>query len=231
MFKIGVFIHLSLFLSISLFSQELKTFKVNPGQKVYDVIGPKDRYAFPEFQSGIVYFKNDRIGGSRMNWNALIPAIEYISDKGDTLTLDNLETIRYILIAQDTFYVEKVPLWQFAREGNVRLARSKVILVSNHQRIGSHGQVTDASVASVSHLSSSGQPMRDLVANDIMTFKEHITYYFGNQFGQFKLASKKNLYALFGNSKKEIENYLDTHPVNYLKEADMRELLTFLSTL
>lgn len=217
--------------SIILYAQDLKTFKVNPGQKVYDVIGPEDRYAFPEFKSGIVYFKNDRIGGSRMNWNALIPAIEYISDNGDTLTLDNLETIRYILISNDTFYVEKVPLWQLAREGNVRLARSRVILVSNHQRIGSHGQVTDASVSSVTHLSSSGLPMRDLVANDIMTFKEHITYYFGNKFGDFKQASKKNLYAQFGNSKREIENYLETHHVNFLKEADMRELLTFLSKL
>ena len=46
------FILFSLIFSQSLFAQELKTFKVNPGEKVYDVISPKDRYAYPDFISG-----------------------------------------------------------------------------------------------------------------------------------------------------------------------------------
>jgi hypothetical protein len=214
-----------------LFAQELKSFKVNPGEKVYEVITPKDRYAYPDFISGIVQFKNNRIGGSRMNYNALLPGMEFIDQQGDTLTLDKLETIRYVLMAGDTFFVEKEALQQIATDGRIRLARSRVIMISNHQRIGAMGLTTDASVDAFTTLSSSGNPLKSMVAKEVLTFKEHVSYYFGNKFGQFKQANKKNLVSQFGNHKKEITAYLEENNVNFFSEEDMRRLFGFLSKL
>lgn len=225
------FILFCLVFSKSLFSQELKTFKVNPGEKVYEVISPKDRYAYPDFISGIVQFKNDRIGGSRMNYNALLPGIEFIDQNNDTLTLDNLETIRYIVMANDTFFVEKAVMQQILTDGKIRIARSRVIMISNHQRIGAMGLPTDASVDAFTALSSSGNPLKTMVAKEILTFKEHVNFYFGNKFGQFKQASKKNLVSQFGNHKKEITAYLEENKVDYFSEEDMRKMFGFLSKL
>ena len=225
------FILLCMIFSQSLFAQELKTFKVNPGEKVYEVIAPKDRYAYPDFISGIVQFKNDRIGGSLMNYNALLPGMEFIDQHGDTLTLDQLETIRYVVMANDTFFVEKEALQQIVTDGKIRLARSRVIMISNHQRIGAMGLPTDASVDAFTALSSSGNPLKTMVAKEILTFKEHITFYFGNKFGQFKQANKKNLVSQFGNHKKEITAYLEENKVNFYSEEDMRKLFGFLSKL
>ena len=225
------FILFCLVFSQSLFSQELKTFKVNPGEKVYEVISPMDRYAYPDFISGIVQFKNDRIGGSRMNYNALLPGIEFIDQNNDTLTLDNLETIRYIVMANDTFFVEKAVTQQILTDGKIRLARSRVIMMSNHQRIGAMGLPTDASVDAFTALSSSGNPLKTMVAKEILTFKEHVTFYFGNKYGQFKQANKKNLVSQFGNHKKEITAYLEENKVNFFSEEDMRKLFGFLSKL
>ena len=198
---------------------------------MFNAIPPKDRYTYSEFIPGIVYFKNNNVGGGRMNYDALVRGIEFIDANGDTVILDNLETIRNVVMANDTFVVEKITLQQIALKGNIRLAKSWVIMVSNHQREGAMGQVTDASVETFTSLSSSGNALKTMVAKDILTFKEHTTFYFGNKFGQFKLANKKNLMSDFGNHKKEISAYLEENKVNFLKEEDMRNLLDFLSKL
>ncbi len=226
-----VIIFLSIFFCNYLAAQEPKAFKVNPGEKVFNAIPPKDRYSYSEFIPGIVNFKNNRVGSGRMNYDALLRGIEFIDANGDTVILDNLETIRNVVMANDTFVVDKVTLQQLAVKGNMRLAKSWVIMVSNHQREGAMGQVTDGSVETFTTLSSSGNALKTMVSRDILTFKEHTTFYFGNKFGQFKLANKKNLLADFGNHKKELSAYLEENKVNYLKEEDMRNLLDFLSKL
>ena len=228
--KTGIVIF-SIFFCNHLLAQEQKTFKVNPGEKVFNAIPPKDRYAYSNFIPGIVNFKNNNVGGGRMNYDALLRGIEFIDANGDTVILDNLETIRNVVMATDTFLVEKVTLQQIALKGNIRLAKSWVIMVSNHQREGAMGQVTDASVETFTTLSSSGNALKTMVAKDILTFKEYTTFYFGNKFGQFKLANKKNLMSDFGNHKKELSAYLEENKVNFLKEDDMRNLLDFLSKL
>jgi len=228
--KTGIVIF-SIFFCNHLLAQEQKTFKVNPGEKVFNAIPPKDRYAYSNFIPGIVNFKNNNVGGGRMNYDALLRGIEFIDANGDTVILDNLETIRNVVMATDTFLVEKGTLQQIALKGNIRLAKSWVIMVSNHQREGAMGQVTDASVETFTTLSSSGNALKTMVAKDILTFKEYTTFYFGNKFGQFKLANKKNLMSDFGNHKKELSAYLEENKVNFLKEDDMRNLLDFLSKL
>jgi hypothetical protein len=231
MLQNSVILFFSIFFCIHITAQEQKSFKVNPGQKVFNAIPPKDRYTYSEFIPGIVNFKNNNVGGGRMNYDALLRGIEFIDANGDTVILDNLETIRNIVMANDTFVVEKITLQQLAIKGNIRLGKSWVIMVSNHQREGAMGQVTDASVETFTTLSSSGNALKTMVSKDILTFKEHTTFYFGNKFGQFKLANKKNLMADYGNHKKEISAYLEENKVNFLKEQDMRDLLDFLSTL
>jgi hypothetical protein len=215
----------------SLFAQDLKTFKVNPGEKVYDVITPANRYAFNDFQVGQGFFKNNTVGTGMMNYNALTASIEYIDEKGDTLLLDDPGTFKHFIIASDTFYYDKVYLEQLAKSGKIILGRFWVIMMSNHQRLGSKDQPTDASVDAYTSLSSGGNPLKTLVAKEVLTYKETIRYYFGDQFGQFRIANKKNLLAAFGNNKNQITAYLEMNQVNFLKESDMLKLLDFLAML
>jgi hypothetical protein len=216
---------------LPLFGQETKTYKVNPGQRVYDAIPPAERYAYPDFESGLVNFRNGRLGGGRLNYNAILAEMEFISDKADTLGLDDRETIRTIVIRSDTFFVDKRYLQKVEREGKLVLARSRVIMMSNHRRVGAMGLESDASVDAFTTLSSSGSPLKTMVAQEILTFKEHITYYLGDAFGSFRQINKKNLSAMFGSHKKELEKYMDEQHPNFLKEEDMRKMLSFLASL
>lgn len=70
-----------------------------------------------------------------------------------------------------------------------------------------------------------------MVAKEVLTYKETIRYYFGDKFGQFRMANKKNLLAVFGNNKNQITSYLEENKVDFLKEADMLKLLDFLARL
>jgi hypothetical protein len=231
MAKRHLFILFCLAITQTHFAQDLKTFKVNPGEKVYDAIKPSDRYAFNDFQVGQAFFKNNTVGTARMNYNAMMAVVEYIDEKGDTLTLDKPEGFKHIIIASDTFYYDKVYVEQIATAGNIILGRFWVIMISNHQRLGSMGQPTDASVDAFTALSSSGNPLKTMVAKEVLTYKETIRYYFGDKFGQFRIANKKNLLAVFGNNKNQITSYLEENQVDFLKEADMLKLLDFLARL
>jgi len=218
-------------LANALYAQDLKTFTVNPGQKVYDAIGPADRYAFPEFESGLVQFRNGNLGGGRMNYNAVLAEMEFINDKGDTLTLNDRETIRHIVIRNDTFFVDKLYLQKVERAGKLVLARSRVIMISNHRRVGAMGQVSDASVDAYTTLSSSGNPLRNMVAQEILTYREHLTFFLGDAFGKFRQVNRKNLSTMFGGHKQEVENYLRERNPNFFLDTDMRALLGFLAGL
>ena len=214
-----------------LFAQDKKTFQVNPGEKVYDVISPADRYSYPTFLKGRVYFRNGSIGGSMLNYNKLLASLEFIDPKGDSLLLDQLEEIRYVVIAADTFFMDKICIKQIDRSKDIRLAELRVIQLNNIKHVGAMGLPTDAAVDAFTTISSRATTLIELVPNEIAIFKEQVIYYLGNSFGQFKQANKKNLIALFGNNKSQITDYLEKNNVNFFNEAEMRKLMIYISTL
>jgi hypothetical protein len=227
----NIFCYLFAFIATIAEAQDLKTYTVQPGQRVYDAVPAAERYTTPEFPTGLVQFRNNRVGGGRMSYNKLLAAVEFIDERGDTLTLSNPGEIRWIKIGADSFFVDKIYLQKLDRKGQIILAKSEVIIISNHRRIGAMGQATDASVDAFTTLSSSGRALRDMTAQELLTYKQHITYFLGDQHGIFKQANQKNLSAMFGNHKKDLERYLDDAKPNFFKEEDMRGLLDFLATL
>src|SRR5687767_513412 len=65
------------------------------------------RYRFENFLVGQVHYKDGNGGVGRLNYNLLVQEIHFINDKGDTMALDNLETVRLITIGNDSFYFYK----------------------------------------------------------------------------------------------------------------------------
>lgn len=212
-------------------AQSLKTYTVQPGQRIYDAVPPAERYLSPEFPMGIVQFRNNRVGGGRMSYNKMLAAIEFIDERGDTLTLSNPGEIRWIRIREDSFFVDKNYLRKVDRKQDLILAELDVIMISNRRRIGAMGQATDASVDAFTTLSTSGRPLRDMTAQELLTYKEHITYFIGDRNGIFKQVTRKNLSAMFGNHQRQLEQYLEEQKPDFFRETDMLQLLDFLASL
>lgn len=187
------------------------------------------RYYYPEFKTGLVQFRNGNLGGGKMNYSPLLEEMEFINDAGDTLALADAQSIKYISFGADTFFVfQKIFILELAFNNAVRLCERRSVSLVNRERYGGHGELKSGSVIAVEQLSSGVNTMRQMVAKELLTFSDDRTYYFGDQYGNFKLASKKNLTDLFGQNYPGLENFLRTNNINYLKEEDLRLVLEFL---
>ena len=216
------------FIQLPGYAQSNRSFKVNPGEKVSSAIPADVIYEYPEFQVGTVQFKNGKAGMAKMNYNSLLSDIEFINDKLDTNSLDDANAMRYLNIAKDTFYYDKVYLKQISNKKEVKLAENRILMLSNRQKIGGFGEINGGSVEVEQQMSSNSNPLKTLVAKEILTFTENRVWYFGDKYNRFKQASRKNIVDMFGKLKPGLEKFLDDNHLNYFDETDIKKLAAFL---
>lgn len=209
-------------------AQNNKVYKVNPGEKVTQVIPAKVIYEYPEFQVGTVQFKNGNAGMGKMNYNSLLKEIEFIDDKLDTTALADAGTMHYIAMAKDTFYYDKYYVKQINNKNGVKLAESRVLMLSNRQKIGGFGEVNGGSVETKEQVSSNSSTLKTLVAKEILTFTESKFWSFGDRFNHFKQASRKNLLDMFSKLKPDLQKFLDENAFNYFDETDINKIAAYL---
>ena len=101
-----VWLFLILLLSERSLTQDT-SFVVNAGSRIDEAIPAKDLYEYSEFLIGKVIFRDGRVVEARMNYNRFTDEMFFIKGNGDTLILDNEETIRLINIKKDSFYFNK----------------------------------------------------------------------------------------------------------------------------
>lgn len=89
-----------------LFAQNDNT-TVKAGEKIKDAVSQKVKFRYPEFTTGSVSFKDGTKSGAPLNLNLLSEEMQFIDANGDTLSLDNEATIKYISISNDTFYYSR----------------------------------------------------------------------------------------------------------------------------
>src|SRR5688572_13378069 len=83
--------------------QAQETYTIKPGENILEVVQLKNLFQYPAFVDGVVFFKDGRAVKSRLNYNYFNAQIQFIDGKGDTLTLADENTIKYVIIAKDSF--------------------------------------------------------------------------------------------------------------------------------
>ena len=208
-------------------AQERKTFKLNPGQKATDVIPFSEIYRYPVFMAASVQFRNDRVGSALMNYNALIAEMQFVAPNGDTLSLDDAESIRSINFPADTFYFDKVYLRQLAVIGDRKLAEHTSFALVNRQKLGGFGELTNASVDTYNQISTSSF-FKDLVARELLTLGKRDLLYIGDKFNKFREVNRKNLLQVYGKKSRDLETYLKEHEVNFARKEDILALMSYM---
>ncbi len=207
--------------------QKIKTFKINPGQKITEVILNKDIYLYPNFIQGVVYKRDDRFSNARLNYNSLLGEMQFINPAGDTLSLADENIIKSIVVKNDTFYYDKVCLKLVADYGEVKLASRQFIDFANRQKIGGHGELTSASLKTYTAIVGDIDT-KELIPNEILTLAKYQAFFVGDKFNHFKVVNKKNLLEIFGNKEKELQKYLKENSVNFYNEEDIKKLIVFM---
>ena len=209
-------------------AQKTKTFKVNPGEKVVDAIPNNDKYAYPEFIIGTVYFKNGEHYPGKLNYNSLFQEMQFIDRKGDTLSLAEPATIKLIVINTDSFFYDGGYLKLTASYGKIKLGPKELIAFTDRQKLGGYGGESSARIDTYKSIQD-GSTFKELVAREVLTFVKKTVFYIGDEFHHFKQAKKKNMLDFYPSKGREVKSYLKENKVDFSNEEDLKKMIVFLN--
>jgi hypothetical protein len=210
-------------------SENEKVYKVNPGERVGEALLNNGLYQYPKFTQAQVVYKNGGYGNGLLNYNRLNGEMQFIDPNGDTLALNNEPEIDMVVIDKDTFYYSNGYL-QKVEDFSARVAKQTYLELANRERKGLYGNTTQAAVNTPTTVATD-LGFKDLVPQEVLTFRERTVYFIGDRFGRFKPLNKKNVLYLYSKKEREVSDYLKANPVNYLEEDDVMRLIGFLKTL
>ena len=226
--KVFAFLACLCLVNVRGFSQR-KVYKINPGENILEVIPKEEVYSYASFTDGTVYLKGDRYSTAKLNYNALFGDMQFITEKGDTLSLSDEKMIQSIVISHDTFVYDKGYLKLLDKIGDVKLASMKIFSFTNRQKVGGFGELSSGSIDTYDKVSVNSYN-GDLVAKAMITLTENNLFYIGDQFNHFRPVNKKNLLDFFAKKQVILKQYLQDHEVAYTSETDIRKLLQYMNT-
>jgi len=212
-------------------AQKLKKFVINPGQKISDVLTTKDIYQFPEFEKGTVGFRDreDEVE-AMLNYNLLTQTIQFISQKGDTLSLADEETIKTVNIAELEYLFNKGYYEVNTLFGTNQFLQLKRIRFESAKKIGLYDQTVEGGASSYSNFSSGATDV-NLILNQKITLIKEEAYFFSDRNGAIEIASKKNFLNLLSKNRKEAEEFIKKNSINFKDKENILKLIDYLNSL
>jgi len=217
--------------SLCIAAQGRKSFSVNPGKKIVEEIPITEIYKYAEFKLGEVSLRNGTAANVKLNYNSVFGEMQYIDPKnGDTLSLAEEKNIKFVVVEKDTFYFDEGWLELIGGTSTVRIAKKKLLEITNRERIGAMEVPGFAAIETYNKYTGS-QHMRDLVAKEKLVFTEHISYYFGDRFNHYSRANRKGLLKLYGDSSEKIDKWIRENKIDLSNEDDLKKLSVYLQSL
>ncbi|MBK7713046.1 MAG: hypothetical protein IPJ37_20480 [Bacteroidales bacterium] len=217
-------------ITASLSAQKYEPVIVKAGMRVIDCFPFNERYRYPEFITGRIFVKGGVYSEAKLNFNFLSSEMEYLR-KEDTLAIANKKDVRFIIVAQDTFYYDKGYYLEQINGGPFRVMLKQYIKVKETQKQDSYG-TSSAGAATTSYGSlPSGGNFYKLTANTDMMLQRTLEYYLSDQSGGFVQYTKKNVIQLFPQKEDAIKAYLKSNKVKFDTRDDLIKLSEFLGSL
>jgi hypothetical protein len=214
----------------SLSAQKYEPVTVKAGMRVVDCFPFTERYRYPEFTTGWIKVKSGVLSDTKLNYNFLSGEMEYIRNK-DTLVIANKKDIRFIAVAQDTFYYDKGYYMEQIAGGTLKVVLKQYMKLKETQKQDSYGTTSaGAAMTSYGSLPANGNFYR-LTANTDMMFQRTLEYYLSDPSGGYIQYTKKNVMQLFPQHEDKIKAYLKSNKVNFEKRDDLIRLAGYLSAL
>jgi hypothetical protein len=212
------------------YCQEKKVFTIQPGQRIDEVLKLEEIYKYPKFVAADIGFKDGSTSRSLLNYNYLYGEMQFIAQKGDTLSIDNSSAINIIKINNDTFYFDKEFVQVIAAANDLKLGEKQFIKLLDIKRAGAYGLPTMNSVSSYSSYSGNNQTIA-ITAKEFTTLEQDADYFLGDKYNRFVKMNNKSILKMFSKKSKEVEKYLNENNINYNKREDVLKLFSFLQSI
>lgn len=194
--KASLFLLAAFFYCDQSFAQGRSFITLKAGSSINDGVPVADLYQYPVFTNGKVYFRDGQVSEGRLNYHKYLDEMQFINYKGDTLAVDNEETIKLIVVNSDSFYYHEDFVRLLAVAGNTKLGVRESLQISDERKAAAYDMTSSiSSIKTATTFSNGRQLARINVKIDILIEKETI-YYFGDEYNRFVQANKKNLFEL-----------------------------------
>ena len=222
---------LPLFCHNDLFAQNNTTIIVKAGNSIEGSVPAIDLFEYPQFTHGTVFFTDNNVSGGSMNYNRFLDEMQFITAKGDTLTLINKKYIKFISIAKDTFFYDQGYIKLVNSAQSIKLGIKQMLRIIDKQKLGAYGMVSSTTaIDSYASYNDGVQVYNLTVMKDLVLAKE-VEYFIGDKYNHFVLANKKNVMQLFPKHHQAIVSYLKENTVVFNNKEDLEKLVEFLRQL
>lgn len=212
-------------------AQEGPSVVIKAGSKPADVMAFSDIYHYAQFREGQVTFKDGTGATAPLNYNRLLDELQFVAPNGDTLSLANEQTIRWIVIGTDTFYYTDGFVRQMRGSARAKLAIKQTWRIADNKKQGGYNTTSSLAASSSRAYFTGGNRMTKLSVSEDVVLEPAEYYYFGDPYNRFVLAGKKNLLRLFPKNERQINNFLSDNKIDFRKLADLEKTLLFLEQL
>jgi hypothetical protein len=229
--KFIVFVVGILFSGLCVKAQNPKTYTIQAGGNILEVVPKNEMYEYAEFQPGMVTFKTGINSQARMNYNFIYEAIQFISAKGDTLVVSKPEEVKTITIGNAVYYYAGERYVKLDTViGKAQIGIAGFFAIINKKKIGGYGLRTEGGADSYGSFAVPGvnQANFNFVPNVETVVAYRRALFIGNQFNHFLPVTKKNILSFYPDKERKLKDYLDKEKVNFTSREDLIRLLQYM---
>lgn len=188
-------------------------------------------YMYSKFEYGIVEYKNGQRFKSNMNYNKALGTVQFIDEKGDTLAMNNEESIRSITIGDDKYIYDPECMQTVVTSDNVKLYKRETVRIADKQKTGGYGIPNSAgTIESIDRIDTRPN-YNQIDLNESLLISKVTTFYIENAKGEKLPASKKNILSLYSRHDEAIRSFIKSKKPELDKEEGIVELVHFISKL
>lgn len=210
-------------------AQQSDAITVKAGSRIQDCMSFHQRYQYPGFVDGKVFFKNGAYADAKLNYNFLPGDMEFIKS-GDTLSIADADEILMVAVANDTFFFGNGYL-QLIRGGPVKVAMKQYYEQQKVLKKDSYGMSgSNSATDSYSLIQSEGKSAK-LISSQNRVFEKKTQYFVAVRSFSFVAFDQKRVMKLFAEHKAAIQAYLKEHKVDFGCENDLQRFAGYLSSL
>ncbi|HLK29714.1 MAG TPA: hypothetical protein VKT28_14145 [Puia sp.] len=221
---------LALFICFFLSSSAQEKIRVKAGDDFSEALSSFGIYRFPQFKQADIFFRNGKESNGELNYNLVVGEIQFINDKGDTLSIANPEDLKYVKIDSvlyyyyDNKYIEILE----GNENDIKVGCWQQIKIE-FEELGAYDRPAGGNdVKSYKNYTSPlGSSVYDLKANQNRIITRETHCFLLDKYGAVFSVTKNNFLHFFPEKKEAILKYIDINKIDFKKVADLKRLFQF----
>jgi len=205
-----------------------------------------DGFLFPQFESGIVVFKNGTRTPAPLNYNMLQQVMMFLDNENNMMEFADLSNILVVIIGERRFFPISLKGMFYeeikAGEGSF-FVQHKAVMISQGKAAAYGGYSQTSSVTSISSIQGGsmdsqggtlgiiGLGRTDLKVDEKFKMRKECSFFIKSGNGYKRFTSAKSLGKLFKGQASKIDEYAKEHSISFSNQEDIAKITEYTFSL